>query len=225
VANESAIDADRPADAKAEEGVRFGILLACLLVELMIAPLFLDSAGGEMVARVTGATALVAALFAVGMRRLTLVMFAMVFAAQLLADRGSASSVEMSVTLRLLFYGYVTGLILWHVLTRPAITMDAIAGAACVYVLIGVVWLQLYRLLELARPGSFEIPAGFVTRGDPSAAFMYFSFTTLTTVGYGDVHAATSAAGGVCVAEAIVGQLYLAIMIARMVGVMAARRS
>jgi len=54
---------------------------------------------------------------------------------------------------------------------------------------------------------------------------MYFSFATLTTVGYGDIHPNNPATGSLCAAEALIGQLYLAIMIARLVGLYAAQRS
>ena len=59
---------------------------------------------------------------------------------------------------------------------------------------------------------------------DLRAALMYFSFSTLTTLGYGDIHPTDPAAGGLCAAEALIGQLYVAIMIARMVGLHTSQR-
>ena len=53
---------------------------------------------------------------------------------------------------------------------------------------------------------------------------MYFSFATLTTLGYGDIRPTDAAAGSLCAAEAFIGQLYLAIMIARMVGLYTSQR-
>ena len=88
-------------------------------------------------------------------------------------------------------------------------------------------WGNLYLLLELIRPGSFQIPAAWRIGAiwDPAAALVYFSFITLTTVGYGDIVPMWPGAGGLAAAEAIVGQLYLAITIARLVGLHASRRS
>jgi len=60
--------------------------------------------------------------------------------------------------------------------------------------------------------------------GDLRSALMYFSFATLTTLGYGDIHPTDAAAGSLCAAEAFIGQLYLAIMIARMVGLYTSQR-
>ena len=129
------------------------------------------------------------------------------------------------VVLRLVFYAYIAVGIIRHVLRDRTVTMDAIAGAACAYMLLGMVWMHLYLLIELAHPGSFDIPAGFLVRGDPTIALGYFSFVTLTTLGYGDIHPSTAAAAGFCAVEALVGQLYLAITIARMVGLELAGRS
>jgi hypothetical protein len=119
-----------------------------------------------------------------------------------------------------LFFSYGTGLIVWHILRRPEVTTDTIAGAACAYTLLGMVWGNLYIVLELLRPGSFAIPPSWRMgpSGDPGTALLYFSFVTLTTVGYGDIVPLWPGAGGLAVAEAVVGQLYLAITIARLVG-------
>ena len=80
-------------------------------------------------------------------------------------------------------------------------------------------------LLEVLHPGSFDIPPSW--RAGPAgmvAALIYFSFITLTTVGYGDIHPSWPGAGGLVAAEAVVGQLYLAITIARLVGLHISRR-
>src|SRR6266850_883232 len=94
----------------------------------------------------------------------------------------------VALTLRILFFSYATGLIMWRTLRRPDVTIDTIAGAACVYTLLAVVWGNMYVLLEFLRPGSFSIAAPWLMGAsrDPGAALVYFSFITLTTVGYGD---------------------------------------
>ena len=90
-----------------------------------------------------------------------------------------------------------------------------------------MVWCQLYLILEVLRPGSFNIPAHWstVASGDPAPALLYFSFTTLTTVGYGDITPQWAGAAGLAAAEAVVGQLYLAITIARLVGLHISRHT
>jgi hypothetical protein len=127
--------------------------------------------------------------------------------------------------LRLTFLLYVVGLVVRRVLTDRAVTLDTVAGAACAYMLLGLVWGELFLLLEIWRPGSFHLPPTWTQdsmRGLRST-LMYFSFATLTTVGYGEIHPNEPAAGSLCAAEGLIGQLYLAIMIARLVGLHTSR--
>jgi hypothetical protein len=127
----------------------------------------------------------------------------------------------------MLFVGYVIFLIGREILRRgEEVTLDTIAGAACVYLLLGLMWASGYILLEHQRPGSFVIPDEWRLPGNQlGPALVYFSYVTLTTVGYGDIRAAGPAAGGLAIAEAIVGQLFLAITIARLVGQHLSRRA
>ena len=128
-------------------------------------------------------------------------------------------------TSRFVFLCYALGVVVWHVSRDPEVTLDIIAGAACAYMLLGAVWAGLYQLVEHARPGSFDIPSSWIPPDrNPQAALVYFSFVTLATVGYGDVKPTNPGVGGLCVAEALVGQLYLAIMIGRMVALQITRR-
>ena len=89
-----------------------------------------------------------------------------------------------------------------------------IMGGACAFVLIGIVWAYIYYLLEIFQPNSFKAAEPL---GDDLGDFMYYSFVTLTTLGYGDVLAVSKQARGLTILEAIIGQLYLAIMISRLV--------
>ena len=88
-----------------------------------------------------------------------------------------------------------------------------------------MVWASRYQLVEYVRPSSFLSPSGWLPANrNPQAALTYFSFVTLATVGYGDLRPADVDVGGLCVTEALVGQLYLAVMIARMVALQIAQR-
>jgi hypothetical protein len=136
---------------------------------------------------------------------------------------------QLKVTLfnELLFLCYVVAILVWRVLRDRIVTLDTLACAACAYIFLGVVWGDLYVLVEYWRPGSFNIPSSFAIgpERDLRAALMYFSFITLTTVAYGTIHPTDPGVGMLCAAEALIGQLYLAIMIARMVGLHIAERT
>jgi ion channel len=207
---------------------RFIVLLVAIIAELMLSPLFTWSVLGLDMARVVTVVVLLAALSAAGVRRITLLLFVLAVSLHLLDWYWTSTAIHVeALTLRVLFLGNVTGLIVWHVLRRRDVTMDTIAGAACAYALIAVIWGQFYLLLEVLRPGSFDIPAHWstVASGDPAPALLYFSFITMTTVGYGDITPQWAGAAGLAAAEAFVGQLYLAITIARLVGLHISQRS
>ena len=92
------------------------------------------------------------------------------------------------------------------------VNADTVKGGICVYILIGLTWMTLYRLLYEFNPASFSVQFNNVWK------FIYFSFTTLTTVGYGDITPISSFAMMLTNLEAIVGQLFLTIFVARLVG-------
>ena len=110
-----------------------------------------------------------------------------------------------------LLYLYIIILLLKDLLTRKTITTDMIYCAISVYLLIGIMWAGVYGLLESLEPGSFA------TASD-SVDYIYFSFVTLTTVGYGDVAPLTILAKRFAVFEAGMGSIYMAIIVALIVG-------
>jgi len=99
---------------------------------------------------------------------------------------------------------------------RPA--TDRILGAICVYLLLGFAWAAIYSTIATALPGSFRVPDGFEMANN-STSFIYYSFVTLSTLGYGDITPATRLAGTAAWIEAITGQLYVAITIASLLAV------
>jgi hypothetical protein len=90
---------------------------------------------------------------------------------------------------------------------------DRVFGAVVLYLLLGVLWAVAYQLLERLSPGAF---AG-TNAGNELSEWAYFSFVTLTTVGYGDITPVALSARSLSILEALVGQLYPAVIIARLV--------
>ena len=123
------------------------------------------------------------------------------------------------------FLAYVTIMILSQVLSARRVTLDTIAGAVCGYCLIGLGWAFVYRAMFVINPHSFVFAAGNFahifeagTRSEPQLMnFAYYSFATLTTTGFGDITPASGASRAVSVFEAIAGQFFLAVLIARLV--------
>ena len=128
-------------------------------------------------------------------------------------------------TLSILFFTYIGGTILAHALRAERVTFDKICAALCSYLLIGLIFAILYSLLEFLEPGTFLAGGEVIRQGDPRAFYgegmgqaVYFSFTTLTTLGYGDLTGGTPVAKNLSVLEAIIGQIYLVVLVARLVG-------
>ena len=89
------------------------------------------------------------------------------------------------------FIATITVAILVYIFRQEDISGDLIAGAIVVYLLMAVMWSQIYLVLETVQPGSFNLPAG--TGSSTQALLRYFSLVTITTVGYGDITPATPA--------------------------------
>jgi len=118
---------------------------------------------------------------------------------------------------RLVYYLLIFGSIMGYVLDRSPVTGDKIAGSISAYVLMGIIWAVIYSLFLLLQPGSFIIPerlqSGSVEGGLWS---VYFSFTTLTTLGYGDIVPQTRASQSYAVVDVACGEGFLTALLARL---------
>ena len=115
--------------------------------------------------------------------------------------------------------------ILRDLFSSQDVTSDQLCGAVSVYLLLGVTWGYLFNSIEIFSPGSFEIPRQLLTAPlaeqgilQRDGVLFYYSFVTLTTLGYGDISPVAPTAQMAAMWEAIIGQVYLAILVARLVG-------
>ena len=115
------------------------------------------------------------------------------------------------------FFAFIIVHILVFIFRQDEVTRDLIVGAAVVYLLVAETWSSVYQILETLRPGSFAMPEGQLQNS--RLLFDYYSLVTITTLGYGDVTPLTSMASSLSTLEAVVGQLYLVITVAWLVGV------
>jgi hypothetical protein len=117
--------------------------------------------------------------------------------------------------LQIIFWAYILVIILSRLVRARKVTRDTIMGAACAYFLIGFAWSFVFFVVEFVSPGAFSFP-------HPGARgikeFIYFSFVTLTTLGFGDITPVSDPARSLTVLEAALGQLFIAIMISFLVG-------
>jgi len=115
---------------------------------------------------------------------------------------------------------YLIFMILPHILRSRRITMDLIFAAVITYLLIAMIFGMVYDLIFLFNPQSFQVP--HLTSPEDTFLrheFLYFSLLTITTLGYGDIVALLPLAQMLSVLEAVIGSLYVAILIAGLVGI------
>lgn len=201
----------------------FFYLMGALLFLLMAVPLThdfdilnpaMDKALFFSVLMVVGARSLKGGgrFFAVGM-----VFAAIGVALNILAvGQGSIvfqySSVLALVAFLLVAISYTTR----QVVFGTELNTNRLVGVICVYLLLGVIWALAYSLVELAAPGS-------LTGVEPDAEggwgsnWIYFSFVTLTTLGYGDITPVSATARSLAYLQAIAGQFYIAVLVAGLV--------
>ena len=114
------------------------------------------------------------------------------------------------------FLSFLAVLILRSVISAKEVSSDVICGAIVVYLFIGVIWGDLFNLIETMQPGSFSSSLENVRQGE--SVFVYFSFVTLTTLGYGDILPISAPARSFAYLEALIGQIYLTVLVAALVG-------
>ena len=130
------------------------------------------------------------------------------------------------------FLAYVAILIFVFLLKQERVSADMILGAINVYLLFAIAFMFIHTFVEIVRPGSYLYQGeslSAVLKGHPEidalAFLLYFSLVTLTTLGYGDIAPAVPAARMLCSLEAVIGQLFVAVFIARLVSLHIGRKS
>lgn len=113
---------------------------------------------------------------------------------------------------KVMAFSYICFGLLRYVLRAGVVDREKIAAAVNVYLFFGLIWRDLYSLVSLLIPGAYN--SELLTQTD----FLYYSFVTLSTLGYGDVLPVVGPAKALAYIEAIIGQLYLTILVARLVG-------
>jgi hypothetical protein len=203
---------------KREEGAI--LLLPLVVAALFVAPLLKDWLPGLAAL----STTLVVLLFVVGALvvarnvwgglAVSLLAGAAILLEMVRQILGADSFAPWRLGLSGLTIGVFTVVMLARVFAPGPVTSYRLVGAVVAYLLVGLTWAYLYDFVEVLRPGSFRAPQGMAERSYPTS--LYYSFVTLTTVGYGDVTPASSAARAFSNLESLVGILFPAVLIGRL---------
>jgi len=199
---------------------KFLLLLVSMVLLFTLRPLLSDFVSVSFLMEIFFSLVLLSGIYAASDTKKKFVTALFLAIPTLLAEWSSRFAempvIEMvKLVFTILFLGYTAIVILVFIFRQKKVTAELIAGAVCVYFLLGLLWGAIYPLLEAAHPGSFATPE---ETGADNTRFIYYSFVTLTTLGYGDITPLTAPARSFSILEAIIGQLYLAVLIARLVG-------
>jgi len=217
-------------------GGKFGYLLIAMVALLLSAPLIAQERGSSFLLAVFASAVLVASLYAARPERRALAIGLALALVNLGLGRlvhieGASWLVVLQAAMWLSTLLFVTVTILGAVFERERVDIETLQAGVCVYLLLGLIWVHLFALLALVAPDSFRFQGGSMiawsdelSRWTEYMRLLIFSYSTLTTTGYGDLAPASGFATICANLETLSGQVYLAVVIARLVGVQASQR-
>jgi hypothetical protein len=201
---------------------RFLFLLISILCLLILAPLFKGFIGIRILMDIFFTSILISAVYAVSKKKYILLVAALL-ALPMLVSIWSDNFVKVPSLILvgdcfgILFMAFMVIVILSFIFREQEVTGNVIYGAIVVYLLIAIMWAFVFSVMESINPGSFAIGEGQIEVGRP--LFIYYSFVTITTLGYGDITPITALANSFSFLEAVIGQIYLVVLVARLVGI------
>ena len=199
---------------------RCSALMVALFVFILVHPLFAESAIGGTFLVLGMVGILLLGLWALHARRRTLLIvgiLALLTFHGIAADRlGETWLRPATLLVTATFIGAITAALLYYVLDWHPITTDKVFGAVAAYVLIAFTFACVFGLLQQVQPGAFYAAPVHAPNQLDWSAMMYFSFTVLTSTGFGEITPVTRMARALIVIEQVVGVMYVAFLIARL---------
>lgn len=210
---------------------RFSLLLIALICNILFAPLIADldlgPSTGSISIEIAFTFLLIILVFVVGHNKNLILLYTTIaFSALIFSWINILNpSAFLSILSHLFSFTALTlaiTLVIKESLLSEEVTMDTIAGSLCAYLLLGFAFASIYALIDIVAPSSFisSIPGkeGLIDLASSDLDRIYFSFVTLLTVGYGDIVPASPPAKLTTIIEGFIGQVYLVVLIARLVG-------
>ena len=207
---------------------RFLLLLIMLLSLIVVTPFIGDYSGFRILVDMVATGTFIAAMYAISEKKQHLILAFFLVVPTIVTlwidyfVRVTWAHVVSDIC-GVLFFGFAIVIIVKFIRRQNEVTVEMIFAAVVVYLLMAMLWADLYRSLETLSPGSFEMPGGEI-RND-RMLFLYFSLVTITTLGYGDITPLTDNAAGLVSVEALTGQIYLVVLVAWLVGMHVSKRS
>ncbi len=215
---------------------KFLMLLICLLGLFVVQPMLPRSPGGAAVIHLDLALSavLLAGVWSISQRTSVLIacvtLVSVALGAAWFAHDGHSPTLAMvSLVCTLAFLVFTVVSVLRHVLDTAEVTTDTILGGVCVYMLLAITWVLIYGILERLQPGSFASSGPPLFSPYDKGALLVpdlidYSVFTLTTIGPQEIHPLSGPARAWTGIEAMIGQFYVAVLIARLVGLHTSQR-
>jgi hypothetical protein len=205
-------------------GHRFFLLFVFLLATLILFPYAEASHFGSYAFRVIGSFAIAASVYAAKVHR-SMLIFAIVLAIPALFERAVLPKVNahafsiFNIVLTLVFDVVIVVVIFRHVLAAEEPTSETIFGALCIYLLVGFTFASVYGMITAFQPNAFYLDPHTNLHNAPDRFdFIYYSFGTMTSLGAAGITPVSPPARSFSILEAILGVLYLAVLIAGLIG-------
>jgi hypothetical protein len=205
-------------------GRRFFLLFLFLLAVLLLYPYADSSRFGFYALRVVGSAVIVISVYAISLRRSVLI-FALILAVPALVQRfrlpePTASTFSIiNITLSFVFDVYVVVVIFRRVFAREQASSETVFGALCIYLLVGFSFASMYGMVAVLQPQAFYLdPHTNLHTVANRFDFIYYSYGTMTSLGAAGITPVSAQARSLTVVEAILGVLYLAVLVARLIG-------
>mgnify|MGYP000453316971 CR=1 FL=1 len=203
----------------------FFFLLAALLFLLIILPVITDIYGEKnwLIGHLTFSVTLIFSVLSLSKAKkwrntgIILVLLGIVFSALAFYHKNNFF-LCLSLIADFLFILLIISMALQQVIFSDRVNLHNIAGAACVYLLLGIIWALVYYFISIIMPGAFKGNISVDIQLQTND-FVYYSFVTLSTLGYGDILPVAATAKSLAYIEAIFGQFYLAILVASLVSI------
>jgi hypothetical protein len=198
-------------------------LLIALGLLFFSAPFIENLRHGNALESILMTVVMISSVLAVGGRRRTLIAAIVLVVPVVLGKwanhlRPDVVPPEVFLVAELVFLGFIVTNLLRFILRAPRVNTEVLCAGIAGYLMIGLLWIVAYLLVARAAPDSFSITAGPAgQRSMEGFTAFYFSFATLTTVGYGDIVPISNAARMLAVMEAVIGMFYVATLISRLV--------
>jgi ion channel len=197
--------------------------MVSLILLLILSAVLAGVEYGYLVINTISTVVFIAGVYAVGQEKRTLIIAAILGLPWFLSEWAFTTSPQ-SLFASILFCLFVTITILHHILKSKNITADTLYAAVCVYLLLGILWVSIYGSIEYLSPGAVFVSDSLGSSGNITTnELIYYSYTTLSTLGYGDITSITALGRIVSVLEALAGQLFIAFLVARLVSIYTAK--